>query len=124
MFYRTVEEINMCWNQNMLTELKEKYKEKLNIFFRYRIEKYWWIVAKFKERTAYRAFNNGAGEPGYFEDISYGVEKRMIDINIIALIKFTKYFYGKTEFKYIFYCWVFNGDKLMTGYYATKSFYK
>ena len=66
----------------------------------------------------------GIGELGYFEEISYEDEKNMIDINITALLKFTKYFYGKAEgiinisstagFQY--------GGPLMSGYYATKAF--
>lgn len=127
-FYRNGWEILAVGrNQNMLTELKEKYKEKLNIYsLDIEVEKNIDELFKSLEGQHIELLINGAGigELGYFKDISYGVEKRMIDINIIALIKFTKYFYGKTEgiinisstagFQY--------GGPLMTGYYATKSF--
>lgn len=114
-------------NQHILRELKAKYKEKLNIYsIDIEIEKNIDELLKDLEGQHIELLINGAGigELGYFEEIPYADEKRMIDVNIIALIKFTKYFYGKTKgiinisstagFQY--------GGPLMSGYYATKSF--
>lgn len=114
-------------NQNILKKLKEKYKEKLDIYsVDIEIEKNIDELFKSLEGQHIELLINGAGigELGYFKDISYEAEKKMIDINIIALIKFTKYFYGKTEgiinisSTAGFQC----GGPLMSGYYATKSF--
>ncbi len=127
-FYRNNWEILAVGrNQDILKELKKKYKEKLNIYsLDLENEK---NINKFFKEIEEQDINlliNGAGigELGHFEDISYENEKKMIDINIIALIKFTKYFYNKIDgiinisstagFQY--------GGPLMTGYYATKSF--
>ncbi len=127
-FYRNNWEILAIGrNQDILKELKKKYKEKLNIYpvdleDEKNIDKFF---KEIEEQDINLLINGaGIGELGYFEDISYENEKKMIDINIIALIKFTKYFYGKIDgiinisstagFQY--------GGPLMSGYYATKSF--
>lgn len=127
-FYRNGWEILAVGrNQAIFKELKKKYKEKINIYFvDLKNEKDIDELLKELEEQDIKLLINGAGigELGYFEDISYENEKKMIDINIIALIKFTKYFYGRIEgiinisstagFQY--------GGPLMSSYYATKSF--
>lgn len=127
-FYRNGWEILAVGrNENILKELKEKYKEKLSIYpTDMGNEENIDILFKELDGMSIELLINGAGigELGYFEEISYEDEKNMIDINITALLKFTKYFYGKAEgiinisstagFQY--------GGPLMSGYYATKAF--
>lgn len=71
----------------------------------------------------------GVGEIGYFEDISYSALKSMLNTNVLALTKFTKYFYDKMIKKGEGH--IINisstagfqqGGALMSAYYATKSY--
>ncbi|WP_291259383.1 SDR family oxidoreductase [Fusobacterium sp.] len=71
----------------------------------------------------------GVGEIGYFEDISYSDLKSMLDTNVLALTKFTKYFYDKMVKKGEGH--IINisstagfqqGGALMSAYYATKAY--
>lgn len=71
----------------------------------------------------------GVGEIGYFEDISYSDLKSMLNTNVLALTKFTKYFYDKMVKKGEGH--IINisstagfqqGGALMSAYYATKAY--
>ena len=127
-FYRNGWEILAVGrNRNILKELKGKYRDRLNTYYvdlgnEKSIDEFF----KELEGEEINLLINGAGigELGYFEDIPYENEKKMIDINIVAVIKFTKYFYNKIDgiinisSTAGFQC----GGPLMSGYYATKSF--
>lgn len=71
----------------------------------------------------------GIGEIDFFENISYSTLKDMIDINVIALTKFTKFFYNrmiKRENGIIVNisstAGFQQGGPLMSVYYATKAY--
>ena len=100
-FYRNGWEILAVGrNRNILKELKGKYRDRLNTYYvdlgnEKSIDEFF----KELEGEEINLLINGAGigELGYFEDIPYENEKKMIDINIVAVIKFTKYFYNKID---------------------------
>lgn len=71
----------------------------------------------------------GVGEIGYLEDIPYPQLKDMIDINLVALTKFTKFFYDKmvregrgTIVNISSTAGFQQGGALMSVYYGTKAY--
>ena len=125
-FYRNNWEIvGVGRNVDILQELKNKYKISVYVVDMEIEENIDKLFEELKEEKIDLLINGaGIGELGYFNDIAYENEKKMININIIALTKFIKYYYGKVDgiinisctagFQY--------GGPLMSGYYATKSF--
>lgn len=85
-------------NTTILESLKKKYDEKIttysvNFVVESEIDKF----LKEIEGEEIEVLINGAGigQIGYLEELDYQVLKEMIEINILALTKLTKYFYGK-----------------------------
>lgn len=119
-------------NITILNQLKEKYKDRIDIYQvemtnRDDINK---LLDELKNKDIDLVINGaGLGEIGNFENIPFEAEEKMIEINIIALAKITKYFYQK--FKKIGKGGIINisstagfqcGGPLMIGYYAAKSY--
>ncbi|MDR3260097.1 MAG: SDR family NAD(P)-dependent oxidoreductase [Fusobacteriaceae bacterium] len=75
--------------------------------------------------------NAGLGQLNYYEDIDFSDENEMIEVNVLALSKFTHYFYKKFRNKgkggiinVSSVAALLNGGPLMAGYYASKSYVK
>ena len=119
-------------NRDILKNLKEKYKDKIEVFQSdIAAEEELGILLKRLEEVEIDLIINGAGigELGAYETISFDEEQRMIDLNVTALARITKYFYQR--FKRIGRGGIINisstagfqyGGPLMAGYYAAKSY--
>lgn len=119
-------------NRDILKKLEKKYKDKIEVFqsdiaMKEELD----ILLKKLEEIEIELIINGAGigELGAYETISFDEEQRMINLNVIALVRITKYFYQR--FKRLGKGGIINisstagfqyGGPLMAGYYAAKSY--
>lgn len=129
---KNYEVIALGRNITKLLELEERYYNKLkgysiNLDNEKEIDTF---LEKNKDLSIDLIINGaGIGEIDYFENIPYSSLKKMIDINIIALTKFSKFYYdtmvkkNKGVIVNISSTAGFQqGGPLMSVYYATKSF--
>lgn len=129
---KNYEVIALGRNITKLLELEERYYNKLkeysiNLDSEKEIDTF---LEKNKDLSIDLVINGaGIGEIDYFENIPYSSLKKMIDINIIALTKFSKFYYdtmvkkNKGVIVNISSTAGFQqGGPLMSVYYATKSF--
>lgn len=129
---KNYEVIALGRNITKLLELEERYYNKLkgysiNLDSEKEIDTF---LEKNKDLSIDLIINGaGIGEIDYFENIPYSSLKKMIDINIIALTKFSKFYYdtmvkkNKGVIVNISSTAGFQqGGPLMSVYYATKSF--
>lgn len=114
-----------------LEELKKSYSKKIDIYSvnlkdEIEIDKF---LKKIQNEKIDMVINGaGIGEIGYFEEIDYQSLKAMIDINLIAVTKLTKFFYdelskrGGTIINISSTAGFQQGGPLMAVYYATKAY--
>lgn len=118
-------------NKEKLLKLEKNYPSKIkgfpiNLNSENEIEEF---LQNFKEDINLLINGAGIGEIGYLEDISYNLLKEMIDINVTALTKFTKFFYDKmvdkgegTIVNISSTAGFQKGGPLMSVYYGTKAY--
>ena len=119
-------------NKDKIKELEERFKNRvqgypLDLENEKEIEKF---LEKIQNEDIDMVINGaGIGEIDYFENIPYDNLKKMLDINIVALTRFTKYFYDKMSTKgsgvivnISSTAGFQQGGPLMSVYYGTKAF--
>ncbi len=119
-------------NRDRLKELEERYFPKVEGYsLSFNREEEIENFLKVIENKKIDMIINGAGigEIGYLEDIPYTQLRDMIDINLVALTKFTKFFYDKmvregrgTIVNISSTAGFQQGGPLMGVYYATKAY--